>query len=119
MVIGGKLIMNYQNLIPQEGITKNENKKKRILYVTSIGSEADKSLNRMFKELYLSGPRIKRSKMGQLNVAKYSFEFKDESVTQNVWKALQQTWFSNHKEECIFLRESMNSIYIINKIKFY
>ena len=111
--------MNYhEKLIPQESITTNENKK-RILYVTSIGSEADKELNQMFKELYLSNPRIKKSKMGQLNVTRYSFEFKDESVTQNVWKALQQTWFSNHKEECRFLRESMNSIYIINKVTFY
>ena len=109
----------HSNLIPQNGITTNESNKRRILYVTSIGSEADKELNQMFKELYLSGPRIKKSKMGQLNVTKYSFEFKDETVTQNVWKALQQTWFSNHKEECIFLRESMNSIYIINKVRFY
>lgn len=112
--------MNYHNgLIPQNGITTNESNKRRILYVTSIGSEADKCLNQMFKELYLSNPRIRKSKMGQLNVARYSFEFKDETVTQNVWKALQQTWFSEHKDECKFLRESMNSVYVINNIEFY
>ena len=112
--------MNYNNgLIPQNGITTNESNKRRILYVTSIGSEADKCLNQMFKELYLSNPRIRKSKMGQLNVNRYSFEFKDETVTQNVWKALQQTWFSEHKDECKFLRESMNSVYVINNIEFY
>ena len=112
--------MNYHNgLIPQNGITTNESNKRRILYVTSIGSEADKCLNQMFKELYLSNPRIRKSKMGQLNVNRYSFEFKDETVTQNVWKALQQTWFSEHKDECKFLRESMNSVYVINNIEFY
>ena len=112
--------MNYHNgLIPQNGITTNESNKRRILYVTSIGSEADKCLNQMFKELYLSNPRIRNSKMGQLNVNRYSFEFKDETVTQNVWKALQQTWFSEHKDECKFLRESMNSVYVINNIEFY
>ena len=112
--------MNYHNgLIPQNGITTNESNKRRILYVTSIGSEADKCLNQMFKELYLSNPRIRKSKMGQLNVARYSFEFKDETVTQNVWKALEQTWFSEHKDECKFLRESMNSVYVINNIEFY
>ena len=112
--------MNYHNgLIPQNGITTNESNKRRILYVTSIGSEADKITNQMFKELYLSNPRIRKSKMGQLNVNRYSFEFKDETVTQNVWKALQQTWFSEHKDECKFLRESMNSVYVINNIEFY
>lgn len=109
----------HSNLIPQNGIATNESNKRRILYVTAIGNEADKCLNQMFKELYLSNPRIRKSKMGQLNVTRYPFEFKDETVTQNVWKALQQTWFGDYKDECQFLRESMNSIYIINKISFY
>lgn len=109
----------HSNLIPQNGITTNESNKRRILYVTAIGNEADKCLNQMFKELYLSNPRIRKSKMGQLNVTKYSFEFGDESVTKNVWQALQKTWFDNYKDECKFLRESMNSVYVINNIEFY
>jgi hypothetical protein len=112
--------MNYRNgLIPQNGITTNESSKRMILYVTTIGSEADKVTNQMFKELYLMRPRVKKTKLGNMNVTKYSFEFSDEFVTKNVWQALQKTWFNNHKDECKFLRESMNSIYIINQIEFY
>lgn len=112
--------MNYHNgLIPQNGITTNESNKRRILYVTSIGSEADTVTNQMFKELYLTRPRVRKTKLGNINVTKYSFEFGDESVTKNVWQALQKTWFDNHKDECKFLRESMNSVYVINNIVFY
>ena len=108
----------HSNLIPQEGIDSKKTTR-YILYVTVIGKDADTAVNEMFAELYLKQPRVRKSKLGNMNVTKYSFEFGDESVTKNVWQALQKTWFDNHKDECKFLRESMNSVYVINKIEFY
>ena len=118
MVIGGKLIINQQNLITQEDIDSKKTTR-YILYVTVIGKDADKAVNEMFAELYLKQPRVKKSKLGTLNVTKYSFELIDESVVINTANSLKSVWFNNHKDECRFLRESKNSVYVINNIEFY
>ena len=119
MVIGGQLIMIYQsNLVPQEGINPVK-KTRHILYVTVIGKDADDAVNEMFTELYLKQPRVKKSKLGTMNVTKYSFELIDEQVVTNTANSLKSVWFNNNKDECKFLRESKNSVYVINNIEFY
>ena len=108
----------HSNLIPQEGIDSKKTTR-YILYVTVIGKDADKAVNEMFAELYLKQPRVRKSKLGTLNVTKYSFELIDESVVTNTANSLKSIWFNNHKDECRFLRESKNSVYVINNIEFY
>ena len=108
----------HSNLIPQEGINPAK-KTRHILYVTVIGKAADDAVNEMFKELYLKQPRVRKSKLGNMNVTKYSFELIDEQVVNNTVNSLKSVWFNNHKDECRFLKESKNSIYLINEIQFY
>ena len=112
--------MNYhENLITQKEVTSEKDNKRRILYVTSIGADADKCLNQMFRALYLHNPRCKKSKLGNMNVMKYSFEFYDESVVENICTELRQTWYHEYKDKCKFLKESKNSVFLVNQIEFY
>ena len=108
----------HSNLVPQEGIDSKKTTR-YILYVTVIGKDADTAVNEMFAKLYLKQPRVRKSKLGTLNVTKYSFELIDESVVINTANSLKSVWFNNHKDECRFLRESKNSVYVINNIEFY
>ena len=118
MVMGGKLIMNYQNLIPQKGIDSKKTTR-HILYVTVIGKDADTAVNEMFAKLYLKQPRVRKSKLGTLNVTKYSFELSDESVVTNTANSLKSVWINNHKDECRLKKKKKNSVYVINNIEFY
>lgn len=110
----------HSNLVPQDGINPRKTTR-HILYVTSIGKDADDAVNEMFTELYLNlkQARVKKSKLGTMNVTKYSFELIDEQVVTNTANSLKSVWFNNRKDECKFLRESKNSVYVINNIEFY
>lgn len=107
--------MNYSNYDYDQTKKHWVRKEKYILYVNSIGSDADKVLNQVFIRLALINPRVRKTKFGNMNAIKYSFEFRDrvamELMKKNI-RALIHNEFHNVK----LLTENSYNWYIINQL---
>lgn len=107
--------MYYSNYDYDQTKKKWERKEKYILYVNSIGSDADNVLNKVFIRLALINPRIRKTKFGNMNAVKYSFEFRDkiamELMKKNI-RAIIHNEFHNVK----FLTEDSRNWYVINQL---
>lgn len=105
--------MYYSNY---DEFKKPERKEKYIMYFTSIGAFADEKLNQMFTRLYLHNPRIRRTKYGNLNATKYSFEFKNELAMEMVKRNILNMFRLEFHDGIKLLTENKKNWYIINDI---
>lgn len=107
--------MNYSNYDYDRAKKAWKRKEKCILYINSIGTDADNTLNTIFIRLALINPRVKKSKFGNMNATKYSFEFRDrialELMKKNI-RAIIHNEFRNVK----LLTENSCNWYVINQI---
>lgn len=107
--------MYYTNYEDKTDYRKEE---KYIFYISSIGNNADAILRTMMDRLYLSNPRIRKSKLGNLNVTKYSFKLPSQlamdMIKQNILNMIRKEYL----DKVQLMSENRNNYYVVNRIDF-
>lgn len=109
--------MYYSNYDYDQSKKEWVRKEKYILYLNSIGSDADKVLNQVFTRLALINPRIRKTKFGTMNAIKYSFEFKDRIAMELMKKSIRAI-IHNEFHNVKLLTENSYNWYVINQINY-
>lgn len=98
---------------------KNYRKEQKyVFYISSIGNNADAILRTMLNRLYLSNPRIRKSKLGNLNVTKYSFVLESELAINMIKQNILNMVRKEYLDKVQLMSENRNNYYVINRIEF-
>lgn len=111
--------MYYTNYEDRRNYRKDYRKEEKyIFYISSIGNNADEILRTMLDRLYLSNPRIRKSKLGNLNVTKYSFVLDSELVINMIKHNILNMVRREYLDKVHLMSENKNNYYVVNRIGF-
>lgn len=94
------------------------NEEKVVLYVTSIGKDADTKIRKVFTRLGLINPRIRVSKLGNLKAIKYSFLLSDENALFIMTKSMKHMLFTEF-DNIMLYSKSKKDYMIMNDIEYF